>query len=103
MLNLSIIIPAYNEEKTIIELLKKVAEVNLDEVNKEVIVIDDFSSDNTLKLLEQNKDLFTNLIKLKKNMGKGAAVKEGLSIAKEIIFYFKMQISNMILVTITSY
>ena len=82
MLNLSIIIPAYNEEKTIIELLKKVAEVNLDEVNKEVIVIDDFSSDNTLKLLEQNKDLFTNLIKLKKNMGKGAAVKEGLSIAK---------------------
>ncbi len=78
MLRLSIIIPAFNEEKTILELLHKVNKVNIKGVEKEVIVIDDHSSDNTLKLLEENDSLFSKLIKLKKNSGKGAAVKRGL-------------------------
>ena len=47
-------------------------------VEKEIIVIDDCSNDNTLKLLENNKDLYTKLVKMKKNSGKGAAVKKGL-------------------------
>ena len=81
MIKLSIIIPAFNEEKTIIELLYKVNEVNIDGVKKEIIVIDDFSSDKTLSLLEKNNSLYHKLIKLEKNKGKGFAVKEGLSLA----------------------
>ena len=52
MIKLSIIIPAYNEENTIIEILEKVADVEMEEVHREVIVIDDCSTDNTLNLLE---------------------------------------------------
>lgn len=78
MLRLSIIIPAFNEEKTILELLHRVNKVSIKGVEKEVIVIDDCSNDNTLKLLEDNNKLFTKLIKFKSNSGKGAAVKRGL-------------------------
>ena len=78
MLKLSIIIPAYNEEKTIIKLLQKVDTVKIEGVEKEVIVIDDCSNDMTLNLLEKNKKLYSILIKLKQNKGKGGAVKEGL-------------------------
>lgn len=78
MINLSIIMPAYNEEKTIIEILKKVSEVKIDGVNKEVIVIDDCSTDNTLNLLRKNKNLYDQLIESNENCGKGASVKKGL-------------------------
>lgn len=78
MINLSIIMPAYNEEKTIIEILKKVSEVKIDGVNKEVIVIDDCSTDNTLNLLRNNKNLYDQLIESNENCGKGASVKKGL-------------------------
>ena len=41
MIKLSVIVPAYNEEKTIIKLLKKVRDVEINGVTKEIIVIDD--------------------------------------------------------------
>ena len=78
MIKLSVIVPAYNEEKTIIKLLKKVRDVEINGVTKEIIVIDDCSVDNTLSLLEENKILYDFLIKLPKNSGKGEAVKNGL-------------------------
>ena len=78
MIKLSVIVPAYNEEKTIIQLLKKVRDVEINGVTKEIIVIDDCSVDNTLSLLEENKILYDFLIKLPKNSGKGEAVKNGL-------------------------
>ncbi len=78
MLRLSIIVPAFNEEKTILEILKKVNSVEISGVEKEIIVIDDCSSDNTLKLLESNPSLYNKLVKLEFNSGKGAAVKKGL-------------------------
>ena len=78
MLKISIIIPAFNEQSTIIELLKKVREVETEGFEKEIIVVDDCSSDDTLLLLERNKNLYTKLIKSKVNSGKGAAVKKGL-------------------------
>ena len=82
MIKLSIIIPAYNEEKTIIKILEKVNKVKIEGVEKEVIVVDDCSNDNTLHLLENNNDLYNELIKSSKNNGKGAAVKKGLLKAK---------------------
>ena len=79
MVKLSIIIPAYNEENTIIELLNKVDAADLQGVEKEVIVVEDCSTDKTLFLLNKNKKLYTELIEFKVNRGKGAAVRSGIS------------------------
>ena len=79
MISLSILVPAYNEEATIIELLGRVAAQKIKGVKIEVLVIDDGSSDSTVELLEQNPALYTRLLKRAQNGGKGAAVKAGLS------------------------
>ena len=81
MIRTTVIIPAYNEQATIIEILELVAQQVVDGVEFEVIVIDDCSTDITVELLEKRPDLFTKLIKQSKNGGKGAAVKAGLSAA----------------------
>jgi glycosyltransferase involved in cell wall biosynthesis len=77
----SVIIPAYNEEKTILEVLQKVADQRVEGVTFEVIVIDDGSKDRTIELLQENTGLYTRLIKQPRNGGKGAAVRAGLSAA----------------------
>ena len=61
-----------------IKILEKVADVEMEEVHREVIVIDDCSTDKTLNLLEKNKNLYDELIKLPKNSGKGEAIRKGL-------------------------
>jgi len=86
MTKLSIIIPAYNEEKTIEHLLEKVAKASIGSVKKEIIVIDDGSKDNTFeKVLEfknkakKYKDLKNiNIIKHEQNLGKGYAIRTGI-------------------------
>ena len=82
MMKISIIIPVFNEEKTVIELLKKVNKQKSDDYFIEIIVIDDGSSDNSKKLLTTNKDLYSKFISLEKNLGKGGAVIEGLRVAQ---------------------
>ena len=75
---LSIIIPVYNEEKTVIEILKKIRN-NLSNLFKyEIIVIDDGSTDQSGKLLENNKHLFDKLLVNETNKGKGFSVKKGI-------------------------
>ena len=74
----SIIVPVFNEEKTIISILKELKKVNFKKFKKEIIVIDDGSTDNTKNLLENNKDLFDTLHTNEKNKGKGSAVRLGL-------------------------
>ena len=72
-MKLSVIIPVYNEVKTINEIIKKVLEVNVK--YKEIIIVDDHSNDGTDKIIEKFKE--NNLIKIirhEKNMGKGAAI-----------------------------
>lgn len=76
-MKLSIIIPVFNEEKTIEEILKRVAEVKLPTVHKEIVVVDDCSTDNTGQILSKLKIKFL-FLKHKKNLGKGAAVKTGI-------------------------
>ena len=75
---LSIIIPAYNEEKTIIEILKKIKKSTTNKIQYEIIVIDDGSTDQTKKLLENNKDLYSKLLINQTNKGKGFSVKKGI-------------------------
>ncbi len=78
---LSIIVPAYNEEKTIIEILEKIKNNSSDFFKYEVIVIDDASTDQSRKLLEDNKHLYDKLLVNDTNKGKGFSVKRGISSA----------------------
>jgi len=81
MIIVSVLIPAYNEDATILEILRKVKAVTYTGVKFEILVIDDGSNDRTIELLEANLDLFSQLIKMPQNGGKGAAVKAGLAAA----------------------
>ncbi len=77
-LKLSIIIPTYNEERTIIQTLKRIKETKNDKINYEIIVINDGSKDDTLNLLKSHSDLYDHLVDYSNNSGKGYAVKKGL-------------------------
>jgi glycosyltransferase involved in cell wall biosynthesis len=75
---ISIIIPVFNEESFIKEILIRIN--NVKELNKEIIVINDCSSDNTIKILENEcEGLYAKIIHNKKNMGKGYSVKQGIA------------------------
>jgi glycosyltransferase involved in cell wall biosynthesis len=80
-MKLSIIIPAYNEQKTIKQLVEIVKKVDLTKLNitKEIIIVDDGSKDSTIEIVKKIKDI--KLILRKNNGGKGAAVKTGIKYA----------------------
>jgi glycosyltransferase involved in cell wall biosynthesis len=78
VLRVSIIIPVYNEQATILELLRQVNAQSIPDFEFETIVVDDGSKDDTVRLLEDNCDLYTYLVKQPRNGGKGAAVRAGL-------------------------
>lgn len=69
---LTIIIPAYNEINTIQAIIDKVFEL---EIDKQIIIVDDCSSDGTNDALYKNKNKIDKIIVHKKNKGKGAAIK----------------------------
>lgn len=75
---LSVIIPVFNEEKTVESLLRKVSQVELEGIKKEIIVIDDCSSDKTPQILSKIKSIDFQFLQHKKNLGKGAAVRMGI-------------------------
>jgi glycosyltransferase involved in cell wall biosynthesis len=77
---LSIIIPVYNEEGTIRLILKKINELKIDNIDFEVIVINDGSTDNSVKIIKENNELYNQFINLEKNSGKGFAIKSGLKL-----------------------
>lgn len=75
---LSIVIPCYNEGKTIGRLIDKVMEVKLEGIEKEIIVVDDGSTDGTRKIVDEYKGQGGFKILFQKyNQGKGAALKRG--------------------------
>ncbi len=76
-MKLSVIIPVYNEESTIREVLAKVRTVKLE---KEIIIVDDGSTDKTSEILqdEKHKDEITIVHNSLINIGKGAAVRIGI-------------------------
>lgn len=77
-MKLSIIIPVFNEEKTIQKVLERVSELEIPSVSKEVIVVDDGSTDKTAENIKKAKDINIKFVVHEKNMGKGAAVRTGI-------------------------
>lgn len=77
-MNLSIIIPVYNEEKTVIPLLERVVKTTFPGVEKEIIVVDDGSTDSSKFKVQRSKFRGIKFFSHKKNLGKGAAVRTGI-------------------------
>ncbi len=74
----SVVIPVYNEENFIKKLLIKIN--NIKDIRKEIIVINDKSTDNTRNILENECDLlFSKLIHNEHNMGKGYSCRKGIA------------------------
>ena len=76
---LSIIIPCYNEINTINEVVKRVQSSKIK--SKQIIIVDDFSTDGTRELLGNFVDESIQVIFKKKNQGKGAAISDGIKLA----------------------
>ena len=68
---LTIIIPAYNEIKTIQDIINKIFNIKID---KQIILVDDYSSDGTKEVIEKNKDKIDKIIFHDINKGKGSAI-----------------------------
>ena len=79
MTKLTIIIPVYNEIKTIEKLIKKILKIK---IKNQLIIVDDGSSDGTELILKKYKNRIDRLITHKKNLGKGAAIKSGQKFVK---------------------
>jgi glycosyltransferase involved in cell wall biosynthesis len=83
MKKLSIVIPAYNEERTIHLILDKIKKVDLTGIEKELIIVNDCSSDNTEEsirsYIQNNPELHIQYFKHEKNQGKGAAINTGIA------------------------
>ena len=84
-MKISIIVPVYNEEKTLAKILDKLVSVDLN-LKKEILIIDDGSKDNTKKVAldyikkKKQKNIEFKFY-LKKNGGKGSAVRQGIKLA----------------------
>jgi glycosyltransferase involved in cell wall biosynthesis len=73
-MKLSVVIPAYNERDTILQICDAVKAVNIE---KEIILVDDCSTDGTREIIRQLEDNTTKVIFHDRNMGKGAALRTG--------------------------
>jgi len=76
---LSILVPVYNEQNTIGEILRRVRAVDLGDIEREIVVVNDCSTDSTAELLQKeaaHKDTF--VFNHEHNQGKGAAVRTAL-------------------------
>jgi glycosyltransferase involved in cell wall biosynthesis len=79
MIKLTIIIPVFNEIKTVEKLINKILKLN---IKKQLIIVDDGSSDGTEFILKKLKKKIHKIITHKKNLGKGAAIKSGQKFVK---------------------
>ncbi len=76
-MKLSIVMPVFNEKNTITEILKRIEAVDLG-LGKEVIIIDDYSTDGTREILKAYEDKY-RILYHEKNRGKGRALRTGLA------------------------
>ena len=85
-MKLSILVPAYNEGRTIHLILDKVRDVVLNgDVSKEIIIVNDFSTDNTVEMVQEymakNPQMSIQIFSQEKNKGKGAAIHKAIELA----------------------
>ncbi|PIS09379.1 glycosyl transferase [Candidatus Beckwithbacteria bacterium CG10_big_fil_rev_8_21_14_0_10_34_10] len=78
-MKLSIIIPSFNEENTIEEIIKRVKKEKINEVEKEIIIVNDGSTDKTKNILKKMPGI--KLVDYEKNQGKGYAIRQGIKTA----------------------
>ena len=78
---ISIIIPIFNEDQTILELLKKIKQAPVKGLEKEIIIVNDNSIDNTKNILNNIHDKNIKIFHHQKNQGKGAALQTGFKMA----------------------
>jgi glycosyltransferase involved in cell wall biosynthesis len=78
LMKVSIIIPVYNEEKTILKVLGEISRQKIENVDFEVIVVDDCSLDKTQDILLSSSHLYDKNLRLERNEGKGGAVRAGI-------------------------
>jgi len=74
-MKLSVIMPVFNEESTIEKIIDRVKKVNID---KQIIIVDDGSTDRTREILEKRKDEDIRVIYHKRNQGKGRAIRTAI-------------------------
>ena len=74
-MKLSVIIPVFNEKKTIKEIIKRVLAVK---IPKEIIIVDDYSTDGTKEILKKIKNKDIKVVFHEKNCGKGIAIRTGI-------------------------
>ncbi len=79
MVYLTIIVPVFNETKTIVKILKKISNIK---IKKQIIVVDDGSTDGTKKKILSQKNLVNKVIFHKSNLGKGAAIRSAQKFIK---------------------
>ena len=80
-MRISVIIPVYNEAATVTQVVEQVLEVKLDDVEKEIIVVNDGSTDGTDAVLDSLAARWPNPLKIvhhERNQGKGAAIRTAL-------------------------
>ena len=82
-MKLSIIIPVYNEENSLEELVDKVVETSCLDLDKEIIISNDGSTDRTFDIIQKLKTIYPEIITYHSptNLGKGAAVRLGITLS----------------------
>jgi glycosyltransferase involved in cell wall biosynthesis len=79
---LSVVVPVFNERTTLVEVIRRMRTVELpDGIEREIIMVDDGSTDGTRDVLRQLGDSTVRVLKHDTNRGKGAAVRTGLQVA----------------------
>ena len=77
-MRLSVIVPAYNEITTIEQILNRIRAQKIQEIEIEIVVVDDGSTDGTREFLTENPHLYDVLLENPQNLGKGGAVKRAI-------------------------
>ncbi len=86
-MKVSILIPVYNEERTVSQILEQVRAVDLSPLEKEIIVVDDGSQDGSVEILSQEAQRGDiTFVRHERNQGKGAAVRTAMAHATGDIF-----------------
>jgi len=88
-MKLTVIIPVYNERNTIQEVLRRVRRVDLGDIDKEIIVVDDGSTDGTRDILSMEEDSTIRIVYHPENRGKGAALSTGIRLATGDLVIFQ--------------